>query len=92
MMVEAKSNSRTNPDPLLTSREAAEYLGISPRYLEALRHRKSTGPRFTRPSGRPQGRPYYRVSDLEEWLRRGYRWSTSDQGQDSRDTTADCGR
>lgn len=51
-------------DPLLTPREAAEYLRIATRTLETWRYRKQ-GPAFVR---LPTGGIRYKASDLEAYL------------------------
>ncbi len=51
-------------DRLLTEREAAERLGMSPRYMEARRQRVG-GPPFIRISSRAIR---YRTDDLDEWI------------------------
>jgi excisionase family DNA binding protein len=55
--------------------EAAAYLAMSPRTLEALRTRGG-GPRFMRPPGRRL--VLYDAQDLDAWARAGRRASTSD--------------
>ena len=49
---------------ILRNRPAAEYLGISPSWLEKLRLRRE-GPRFVRLGTRALG---YDIRDLDEWL------------------------
>jgi predicted DNA-binding transcriptional regulator YafY len=55
---------------LLTEREAADYLRVSPRTLRRYRTEKpaGTGPPVAGYVGRS---PRYRVADLETWLKRG---------------------
>ena len=64
---------------LLTTTQAAEYVGLSPRTLE--RHRVTgEGPRYLK-VGR---RVLYRPADLDEWLADKVRRSTSDPGPNRR--------
>jgi hypothetical protein len=52
---------------LLTRKQAAEYLGLSPITLARwaiLGH----GPRYSR-SGEQRGRCWYRIEDLDRWVR-----------------------
>ena len=58
----------------LTTPQAAEYLGLSPRTLEALRLRGG-GPAYCSPKGSRIVR--YRRVDLDSWMSR--RMSTSDR-------------
>ena len=59
----------------LNTREAAEYLGLSPRTLD--RYRVSgAGPVFLKLGGRVG----YLREDLDDWLRTRRRTSTSDDG------------
>lgn len=61
--------------PLLTAEEAAQHLRRSSKTLEADRLRGS-GPRFVK-----LGRSVrYRLSDLEAYIEKGLRRSTSDPG------------
>jgi hypothetical protein len=60
----------------LRTRDAAAYLGISHRTLEDLRLRGG-GPRYSTP--RPRVVVYDR-EDLDRWIARGARTSTSDPG------------
>jgi excisionase family DNA binding protein len=60
---------------MLTTEEAARFVGLSPRTLEKRRH-EGGGPRFLK-----LGRLVrYRERDLEEWIARSVRVSTSDPG------------
>jgi predicted DNA-binding transcriptional regulator AlpA len=59
---------------LLTEKEAAELLGMTPRFLQARRVR-GNGPPFVRISSRAIR---YRVSDLESWVRDRLRTSTAE--------------
>lgn len=70
--------SVANPDPLLTEKEAARYLGYSPKALAGWRY-KGGGPVFVRVSATSVR---YRVSDLETWIAERRRRSTSDQGDE----------
>ena len=73
------------PDPLaglphryLRTPEAARFLGVSGRTLE--KHRTfGTGPRYSKLGGRV----VYRVDDLQAWVDRGAKGSTSDPGVDT---------
>jgi hypothetical protein len=77
--------STSMPDPLaglppryLRTPEAARWLGISGRTLE--KHRiYGTGPVYRKIGGRV----VYRVDDLECWVDKGRRTSTSDPGTDT---------
>lgn len=60
--------------PLLTPNQAAERIGLSPRFLEARRHRGG-GPRFVRVSARCIR---YRPEDLDTWATERLATSTSD--------------
>ena len=71
------------PDPtapeqerLLTSQEAADFLRLTPRFLE-MRRFKGGGPPFIRVSGRCVR---YLKSDLRDWVEGLRRTSTSDSG------------
>lgn len=70
---------------LLTTQEAANFLGVSPRTLEGLRF-KGGGPRYAKIGGAVR----YRLASLEEYLRHQERTSTSDPGQ--RDSAPRGGR
>lgn len=62
-------------DYRLSEREAADYLGLSPRTLENWRIRRSDGPRFHK-----LGRAVrYSIADLNAFLECTRRRSTSDQ-------------
>ena len=70
------------PDPLaglppryLRTPEAARFLGLSGRTLE--KHRTyGTGPRYSKLGGRV----VYQIDDLQAWVTRGAKASTSDPG------------
>lgn len=59
---------------LLTEKEAAKLLGMTPRFLQARRVR-GNGPPFIRISSRAIR---YRVSDLENWVQDRLRASTAE--------------
>lgn len=61
--------------PLMSTLDAAIYLGVSPRWLEALRVRGG-GPTYQK-LGR---RVLYRVEHLELWAESRSRQSTSQEG------------
>lgn len=63
---------------LLTPKEAAEFLGLTPRFLEMRRYR-GDGPLFIRISGRVIR---YRREDLETWVGERVRSSTADPGHE----------
>lgn len=62
----------------LDTREAAAYLGLSPRTLENLRW-KGGGPAFLKPGGRKKGAVRYTLADLDAWAGNPHA-STADQG------------
>jgi predicted DNA-binding transcriptional regulator AlpA len=63
-------------DTLLTPVEAADLLGLTPRFLERRRY-VGDGPPFIRISARCVR---YRSSDLREWIESDVRSSTADNG------------
>ena len=65
--------------PVLDTRAAADFLGVSARTLEGFRVRGG-GPRFVKIGGAVR----YRVASLEEFLQQQERTSTSDSGQGGR--------
>lgn len=67
------------PPKLLTTTEAAEFLGVDTRTLEGRRLRGG-GPPFIRLFKGPRGPVRYRLADLESWLESRLRASTSDPG------------
>lgn len=69
-------NSNLSPSPLLNQRDAASYLSVEPRTLEAWRCRGG-GPPFVRISARAIR---YRREDLSRWIEERVRRSTSDEG------------
>ena len=67
----------TIPPRYLRTPEAARFLGLSGRTLE--KHRTyGTGPRYSKIGGRV----VYRVEDLQAWVDRGAKASTSDDTGD----------
>ena len=54
-------------EPLLTSRQAAAYLGIRPQTLRKWRV-TGQGPRYIRLGDGPRARVAYRADDVREWL------------------------
>lgn len=63
------------PPRYLRTPEAARFVGLSLRTLE--KHRTyGTGPRYAKLGGRV----VYRLEDLQAWVERGIRASTSDPG------------
>ncbi len=66
-------------EALLTQREAADRLGLSPRFLEVRRYR-GDGPRFVKVSSRCVR---YRPEALDAWIEERERTSTSDPGRDA---------
>ena len=61
------------PPRFLRTKEAAEFLSLSARTLE--KHRTyGTGPRYSKIGGRV----VYAVTDLQAWVNRGTKASTSD--------------
>lgn len=66
------------PPRYLRTPEAARFLGLSGRTLE--KHRTyGTGPRYSKLGGRV----VYRVEDLQAWVDRGSKQSTSDDTGDT---------
>jgi predicted DNA-binding transcriptional regulator AlpA len=63
---------------ILRTPEAAQYLGLSQGTLEKFRV-YGGGPRWCRIGRRIVG---YRIDDLDAFIERGYRRSTSDPGTD----------
>jgi hypothetical protein len=59
------------PDGRMSAKNAATYLGLSVKTL-AIKRCNGTGPRFIK-----QGRVFYFVSDLDEWLKQGTATSTA---------------
>jgi len=65
------------PPRYLRTPEAAHFLGLSGRTLE--KHRTyGTGPRYSKIGGRV----VYAVDDLQAWVTRGEKTSTSDETED----------
>jgi hypothetical protein len=52
---------------LLSRKQAAEYLGLSPITLARWAMQPGRGPRYAR-SGERRGRCWYRLEDLERWV------------------------
>lgn len=70
-------SSSNLPQRYLRTPEAARFLGLSGRTLE--KHRTyGTGPRYSKLGGRV----VYRVDDLQAWVDRGAKSSTSDDTGD----------
>ena len=67
------------PERLLTPIQAADFLSLTPRWLELKRYH-GDGPPFVRVSARCIR---YRLSDIEDWVDCRIRTSTSDLGQHS---------
>jgi predicted DNA-binding transcriptional regulator AlpA len=68
----------TLPPRYLRTPEAARFLSLSHRTLE--KHRcYGTGPRYSKVGGRV----VYAVADLQAWVDRGMKASTSDPGHDT---------
>ena len=65
------------PERLLTPIQAADFLSLTPRWLEMKRYH-GDGPPFVRVSARCIR---YRLSDIEDWVSCRIRTSTSDLGQ-----------
>lgn len=61
--------------PLATSREVAEYTGLTEAGLAQLRY-TGRGPRFIKVTGR---QVRYRWADIEEWIERRSAQSTADR-------------
>jgi len=71
-------NAAGIPPRYLRTPEAAHFLSLSHRTLE--KHRcYGTGPRYSKVGGRV----VYRVDDLQAWVDRGVKSSTSDPGIDT---------
>ncbi len=72
------ANTAGLPPRYLRTPEAARLLGLSSRTME--KHRcYGTGPRYSKIGGRV----VYRVDDIEAWVDRGAKGSTSDPGLDT---------
>lgn len=72
----ATAQQGTHPSPLMTETQAAEYLSLTNRALQAWRC-QGRGPRFVKISARAVR---YRLEDLERWVEERLRRSTSDPG------------
>ena len=68
------SSSTSTRETLLTEKQAAEYLQLTPRFMQS-RRQIGTGPRFVRISRRCVR---YRQQDLDEWLENRVKASTSE--------------
>lgn len=68
------SNSDHEDDPLLTTKEAAKYLRLSPATLATWRVRKTDGPAFVRIGGRI----FYPISGLKAFKYQHTHRSTSE--------------
>lgn len=60
-------------DPLLTTREAATFLGLAPSTVQAWRFRRSDGPRFLKIGKKV----LYPLSELHRFKEKCFRTSTS---------------
>jgi predicted DNA-binding transcriptional regulator AlpA len=76
MTASAQSTRDRPPAPLLTEQEAAAYLKLTRRALQAWRY-QGRGPRFVKISARAVR---YRPEDLETWVETHLRTSTVDPG------------
>lgn len=72
----ATAQHGAHPSPLMTETQAAEYLSLTNRALQAWRC-QGRGPRFVKISARAVR---YRLEDLERWVEERLRRSTSDPG------------
>jgi len=72
-VAELKSNAEifTYPDGRMDSKNAASYLGKSPKTLAMMRS-KGTGPRYIK-----RGRIFYFKEELDVWIREGEATSTT---------------
>lgn len=69
----------TAQDRLLSTEEAAEFIGMTSRFLEVRRYRGG-GPSFIRISA---NRVKYSLADLNAWIAEHRRTSTSDMGPEA---------
>jgi Helix-turn-helix domain len=67
-----------DPNGFYTTERLAEVLGETPDTIRTRRHR-GIGPAYSRPSGRLNGRAYYRGSDVVDWLSRNAAASTLEE-------------
>ncbi len=74
-----QDHTSASDDRLLTPSAAAEYLAMTPRFLEVRRH-LGGGPRYCQISSRAIR---YFLSDLRAWAEARLRTSTSDPGPDT---------
>ena len=72
-LAESRADIALTP-ALITEREAAAYLRMTPRWLQVRRY-EGGGPRYVRVSSRCVR---YRISDLDAWAAERLRTSTSD--------------
>ena len=70
-----------NRAPLLTTKDAAAFLGISEKTLER-RRLSGGGPSFLKLSAGQSGRVRYAAADIERWLADCRRASTGATGRD----------
>src|SRR3546814_7642485 len=78
----SSSATATLPPRCLRTPEAARFLGLSGRTLE--KHRTyGTGPRYSKIGGRV----VYRVEDLQIWVDRGAKSSTTDETRSEEHTS-----
>ncbi len=75
-MTNVGNNGAAAPGRLRTP-EAAQYLGVSPRTLEAWRTRGG-GPEYVKLGGRRSGRVFYELDTLQRYVAESRRTSTSD--------------
>lgn len=69
-----EKNNGFDLDALMTERQAAKFLGFSPRFLQ-MRRLQGSGPKYIKVSARAVR---YRRRDLIEWIESRTRTSTSD--------------
>lgn len=65
---------------LLSTAQAADYLGLKPNYLEKLRI-AGGGPTFVKITSGAAGMVRYSREDLDAWVSASRRRSTSDEGR-----------
>lgn len=66
-----------NPSKLLTEKEAAKYLRVSPRTLQGWRY-KRIGPEFVKLGDGTYSRVVYRLEDLEAFVARRVKRTTGE--------------
>jgi hypothetical protein len=74
------NNHETGGGLLLTTPQAAHYLGLKPNYMEKLRL-TGGGPAFIKISAGASGMVRYSREDLDAWVSASRRRSTSDSGR-----------